>query len=210
MTNENEELSREAESSREQFQRGDPGKTAKWLLGLIGLSFVFAAASVPLYRLVCKSLDPGGSSASNGTAASYDGVEVDKSRKIKVKFATNVNKQLPWRFIPPKEPFAKVHPGEKKRVMFKSKNVDSSKSVTGRAVYDVNPPEAGQYFDKIQCFCFTEQTLKPGQTRPMPLVFWFDPSIPDYIDEVTIAYTFFRKKNAPDQSEVSGSHASIK
>ena len=189
--------------------RGDPKRTLYWLLGLIGLSFAFAAASIPLYRLVCKSLDPGGSSASNGTASNYKGVEVDKSHDVKVKFATNVNRKLPWRFIPPEESFVTVHPGEKKKVMFKSKNIDSSRSITGRAVYDVNPPEANEYFKKIQCFCFQQQTLKPGQTRPMPLVFWFQSDMPHYIDEVTIAYTFFRKKNAPEQHKNDNQHASI-
>ncbi|MGM0557146.1 MAG: cytochrome c oxidase assembly protein [Myxococcota bacterium] len=179
-------------------------KMGKKLILLIVFSFGLAAISIPLYRIVCQAVDPGGSSWQNGEIDSYEGVAVDKSRTIEVRFATNVNRQLPWEFEPPKDRIT-LHPGEKKLVKFRAKNLDQSNAITGQAVYDINPPMAGQHFKKIECFCFTEQTLEPGEEVEMPLYLWFDPEISKDIKQVTLAYTFFnadtsRKRQQQERS----------
>ena len=73
-------------------------------------------------------------------------------------------------------------------------------SVTGRAVYDINPPEAGQYFKKIECFCFQEQELAAGEDITMPLIFWFEPDIPAEIEEITVSYTFFNMDSSRERT----------
>lgn len=165
-------------------------RTVKLFVGIIICSFIFAIVSIPLYRMVCDVVDPGGSSWSNGSTDAYVDVPVDKSRTVRVRLTTNVNRQLPWEFKP-MVPDVHVHPGERKMVKFFAHNKDTEGSVTGKAVYDINPPEAGQYFKKIECFCFQEQELAGGESVEMPLVFWFDPAMPPEITEITLAYTFF-------------------
>jgi cytochrome c oxidase assembly protein subunit 11 len=165
-------------------------KMGKKLILMIVLSFGFAAASIPLYRLVCDVVDPGGSSASNGEIDEYKDVTVDESRTITVRFTTEVNRRLPWEFEPPKDKI-ELHPGEKRLVKFRAKNLDPSNAIVGQAVYDINPPQAGQHFKKIECFCFKEQKLEPGEEMEMPLYLWFDPEISKDIKQVTVAYTFF-------------------
>jgi cytochrome c oxidase assembly protein subunit 11 len=180
-------------------------RTGKKMLAFIAFMFLVAAASIPLYRIVCVAIDPGGSSWQNGETDSYEGVTVDKSRTVKVRFAAEVNRQLPWRFEAT-ESSVTVHPGEKRLTNFVSENLDGARAIKGQAVYDINPPEAGQYFKKIECFCFTEQTLEPGEQVDMPLYFWFEPDMPDHIKEITLAYTFF---NADTSRKRAGETAAI-
>jgi cytochrome c oxidase assembly protein subunit 11 len=179
-------------------------KMGKKLLAFTAFMFLVAAASIPLYRIVCVAIDPGGSSSQNGETDVYDDVKVDKSRTVKVRFAAEVNRQLPWKFGP-SEPSVEVHPGEKRLTKFTSENLDRGRAIKGQAVYDINPPEAGQYFKKIECFCFTEQTLEPGEKVDMPLYFWFDPDMPDHIKEITLAYTFFNADSSRTRSAETAS-----
>ncbi len=177
----------------------DHKKTVIYILGFLLVMFGLGWGSIPLYRLVCKQLDPGGSSASNGTADQYKNVQVDESRTLQVRFTTSVQGDLPWKFDN-KSSSVEVHPGEKKLVDFEVTNFDQQNELTGKAVYDVNPPEAGQYFKKIECFCFKQQTLAAGETRKMPLYFWMDPDIPEDIDKVTLAYTFFNAETSRERA----------
>jgi cytochrome c oxidase assembly protein subunit 11 len=179
-------------------------KMGKKLLAFTAFMFLVAAASIPLYRIVCVYVDPGGSSWQNGETDSYSDVKVDTSRTVKVRFAAEVNSQLPWKFAP-NEPNVEVHPGEKYLTKFTSENLDHSRAIKGQAVYDINPPEAGQYFKKIECFCFTEQTLEPGEKVDMPLYFWFDPDMPDHIKQITLAYTFFNAESSRTRSSETAS-----
>ncbi|MEC9396887.1 MAG: cytochrome c oxidase assembly protein, partial [Myxococcota bacterium] len=135
----------------------------------------------------------------NGTVSAYEGVQVDSSRKLRIRLATNVNKQLPWEFKS-MESRVELNPGERKKVDFYAKNIDMLGSVTGRAVYDINPPEAGQYFKKIECFCFQEQELAAGEDITMPLIFWFEPDIPAEIEEITVSYTFFNMDSSRERT----------
>lgn len=174
-------------------------KGSRLYVGIIIFGFFLAFISIPLYRIVCKSIDPGGSAWQNGEVDSYEGVQVDESRKVKVRFTYMVEKQLPWDFEAT-VPSVEVHPGEKRLVSFVAKNMDTSGPTTGKAVYDINPPQAGQYFKKVECFCFREQTLAGGEEMEMPLYFWFDPEMPEEIDEITVAYTFFNMESSLSRS----------
>lgn len=160
--------------------------------------FLFGFASIPIYRMVCAKIDPGGSAYFTGEADSYEGVVVDSSRQVRVRFATNVERQLPWHFDV-EETFVTIHPGEKRMVIFRAENRSNFPSI-GKAVYDINPPWAAPYFKKIECFCFTNQTLNPFQSMDMPLVFWFDPDLPERVTEVTLGYTFFNSDSSRARS----------
>ena len=164
-------------------------RSSKLLLAMILCSFSFAIASIPLYTMLCEKIDPGG--LTNGATDLYDpSTPVDTSRTIRVHLGTNVNRQLPWSFSAD-EPFVTVHPGERRRIMFRAKNLDETGAISGRAIYDLNPPQAGPYWKKIECFCFQEQPLAAGESVEMPLVFWIDPKIPKDITEISLGYTFF-------------------
>lgn len=164
-------------------------QVGKMAIGVIVVMFLVGFASIPLYRWVCAQLDPGGSAWFNGDPDSYENVAIDTSRTLRVRFATNVERQLPWDFYST-ESIVEVNPGEKRLVNFVSKNRETF-PIKGKAVYDINPPAAAPYFRKIECFCFIEQTLDGGEQVDMPLYFWFDPALPDHIKDITLAYTFF-------------------
>lgn len=194
-------------SEKETNENRDDGtkKTVKLAIGVLLAFFALGWGSIPLYRLVCKSLDPGGSSASNGTVDKYENVKVDESRTIRVRFTSNVQGDLPWEFRPLK-PSVEVHPGEKKLVKFTAANLDQNEEITGKAVYDINPPEAGPYFKKIECFCFKEQTLAGGEKQDMPLYFWMEPDLPDSVKRVTLGYTFFNAETSRERSDKRASN----
>lgn len=160
------------------------------LLAVLGISFMtgLAWASVPLYRLFCEA------TGLNGTT--QRGLEAPGavSRKIRVDFDTNVAPKMPWRFRP-ENPSETVDVGARDMAFFTATNT-SDRPITGTATFNVTPSVAGKYFTKIQCFCFTEQTLKPGETARMPVIFFVDPKIlkdPDAadIDTITLSYTFY-------------------
>ncbi|MGB8274337.1 MAG: cytochrome c oxidase assembly protein [Alphaproteobacteria bacterium] len=152
------------------------------------------AASVPLYRLFCSTTGYGGT-----TQVAREAPRAVADRMITVRFNTDTSAQLPWTFEPPKAP-VKVHVGESALVFFTARN-NAKEPITGQAVFNVAPDKAGLYFDKLQCFCFTEQRLKAGEKAEMPVTFFVDPSIMkdhnlDDIDTITLSYTFYRAKNA--------------
>jgi cytochrome c oxidase assembly protein subunit 11 len=156
-------------------------------VGMIGLAY----ASVPLYRLFCQVTGFGGTTQVAEGAAPL--VAVPGSR-IKVRFDANVAPGLAWRFKP-KATDVTIPIGEKRLAFYTSTNT-TGVPVTGRAVFNVSPDVAGQYFVKIDCFCFTEQTLKPGETVDMPVTYYIDPAIMDdpvarKVDEITLSYTFY-------------------
>jgi cytochrome c oxidase assembly protein subunit 11 len=111
-----------------------------------------------------------------------------------VRFDANTHPGLPWRFEPVQRT-VRIAPGARTQILYRATNL-VARPTTGQAVFNVTPDKAGQYFKKIECFCFTEQTLKAGQTADMPVVFFVDPEIrqdPDTkdIDEITLSYTFY-------------------
>ncbi|MGA0532318.1 cytochrome c oxidase assembly protein [Hansschlegelia sp. KR7-227] len=151
-----------------------------------------AYAAVPLYDLFCRATGYAGTTqvASAAPAGAID-------REITVRFDGNVAPGLKWRFAPEANEMT-VKVGETRLALFKAKNV-SDESLTGTASYNVTPNQTGAYFSKLQCFCFTEQTLKPGEEIDMPVAFFVDPSIAenrdlDDIRQITLSYTFFPVK----------------
>lgn len=163
------------------------GMAALLVLAMVGLAF----ASVPLYRLFCQVTGFG------GTPLRADEVSSSmqpNGKLISVRFDANTNSALPWSFKP-EERVQRVAVGARDMAFYTAKNL-SDKPVTGTATFNVTPVKAGQYFTKIQCFCFTEQTLKPGEEMRMPVIFFVDPKIMDdpdagKIEEITLSYTFY-------------------
>ena len=166
------------------------------VIAMVGLAF----ASVPLYRIFCQVTGFGGTT-----------MKVDESaipakaagKLISVRFDSNVSSALPWQFAPEKHTDTAAI-GARKMAFYTAKNL-SDKPVTGTATFNVTPAQAGQYFSKVQCFCFTEQTLQPGQEMRMPVVYFVDPKILDdpdasKISEITLSYTFYPVDDTKTQS----------
>jgi len=147
-----------------------------------------AFASVPLYRMFCEY------TGFDGTPLRADSAPGAIAGQIGVRFDANINPNLPWRFEPVQER-VRIAPGARTQILYRATNL-TARETTGQAVFNVSPALAGQYFSKIECFCFTEQTLKGGQSVDMPVVFYVDPKLrtdPDTkdIDEITLSYTFY-------------------
>lgn len=151
---------------------------------MVGLAF----ASVPLYRIFCQVTGFG------GTPLRADSAPGAAAGQVGVRFDANIDPALPWSFEPVQRT-VRIAPGERVQVAYRAANM-TARSTTGRAVFNVTPALAGQYFSKIDCFCFTEQTLKGGEKVDMPIVFFVDPKLRDDpeigdIDEITLSYTFY-------------------
>ena len=169
---------------------------ALMVVAMVGLAY----ASVPLYRLFCQVTGFGGTPM---RASEVDAALAPTGKIIQVRFDANTNSALPWTFKP-EEHVAKAAIGARKMAFYTAKNL-GDKPVTGTATFNVTPSQAGQYFTKIQCFCFTEQTLKPGEEVRMPVVYFVDPKILDdpdaaKIDEITLSYTFYPVDSGKTQS----------
>jgi cytochrome c oxidase assembly protein subunit 11 len=154
--------------------------------GMIGLTY----ASVPLYRLFCQITGYGGTTQRAEAAPIQTG-----KRTVTVRFNADVAKGLDWNFRP-EIISVKVLTGEPHMVNFIAEN-RSNETLTGTATFNVTPDKAGAYFSKIACFCFEEQTLKPGEKVEMPVQFFVDPSIEGDINAtdvstITLSYTFFK------------------
>jgi cytochrome c oxidase assembly protein subunit 11 len=166
-------------------------RTVFGLLGILAGMVALTAASVPLYNLFCKVTGYGGTTqtATQAPEASAD------ARRFTVRFDTGTARDLAWEFRPPREAVS-VTAGEEQLVFYSARN-DSAQPVVGTATYNITPQKAGEYFAKIECFCFTEQALAPGQQVDMPVSFFVDPQIledPEMADvtTITLSYTFFR------------------
>jgi len=170
------------------------GSRRNGLIAAIGLGIVFgmigmAYASVPLYRLFCQVTGYGGTTQRAQSA----GIQV-LDQTIKVRFDANVSPGVNWDFRP-NQRVVELRIGETRQVGYTAHN-NSTRTTTGTATFNVTPQSAGAYFNKIECFCFTEQTLQPGETADMPIVFFIDPDIVKSeelkdIDTLTLSYTFF-------------------
>lgn len=149
-----------------------------------------AYASVPLYSLFCKVTGFGGTPLVSERAPDHV-----LGRSLTIRFDSNVTPGLPWKFVPEQNSI-KLRIGEVATVHYKVIN-QAAREITAQASYNVTPPQVGAYFNKINCFCFTEQTMKPGETREMTVVFYVDPSIAKDRDQndlntITLSYTFYR------------------
>jgi cytochrome c oxidase assembly protein subunit 11 len=151
-----------------------------------------AYAAVPFYDWFCRATGFNGTTqvATAGPAGMID-------RNVTVRFDANVGPGLPWRFAPEQNEI-EVKLGQVVTVNYRVTN-EAARSITAQAAYNVSPLNAGSYFQKINCFCFTDQSLKAGETRDMPVVFYVDPSMatdPDgnEINTITLSYTFYQQR----------------
>jgi cytochrome c oxidase assembly protein subunit 11 len=166
------------------------GKRRTAAFAILGICFMtgLAYASVPLYRLFCQVTGFNGTTQRGLVApGAVDG-------QMKVDFDANTNARLPWRFAP-EQPSQTVTIGARTMAFFTATN-RAAQPVTGTATFNVTPAHAGKYFTKIECFCFTQQTLKPGETMRMPVIYFVDPKIlddPDTkdVETITLSYTFY-------------------
>jgi cytochrome c oxidase assembly protein subunit 11 len=172
---------------------GGKRRTVIGLLAVVGVMTGLVSASVPLYRIFCAAT---GYEGTTQRASVAPATEV-KGRLITVRFNAETAPDLPWSFQP-EQLQVRVHPGEQKLVAYRAIN-RSAEPITGKATYNVTPNKAGLYFDKLQCFCFSQQYLAPGQSAELTVSFFVDPDIvkdPDTTDinTITLSYTMFRSK----------------
>jgi len=159
--------------------------------GALVASMVGAAyAAVPFYTWFCKTTGFGGT-----TQVAERAPDHILGRSLTIRFDSNVTPGLPWKFQPEQNEI-QVRIGEVATVHYRVVN-EAAREIAGQAGYNVSPPTVGAYFDKINCFCFTEQRLKAGETREMTVVFYVDPSIvkdhdQDDLNTITLSYTFYR------------------
>jgi len=163
-------------------------------VGMLGLGY----ASVPLYRLFCQV------TGLNGTTQVASEAEADDAAArsagaptISIRFDANTDRDMPWEFRP-QQVTDTVQIGQRDMAIFEARN-NSARPITGTASFNVEPEQAGVYFNKIQCFCFTEQTLRPGQQVSMPVLYYVDPKALDDpnmkgVEQITLSYTFHRVK----------------
>ncbi|MET0238431.1 MAG: cytochrome c oxidase assembly protein [Sphingobium sp.] len=184
---------------------GQQARTALMAVGIALSMLILGFASVPLYRMFCQATGFGGttqraSEAQLRTIAAEGKAGV--GRTISIRFDSNIAQGMPWQFKP-EQRIEQIRVGEREMAIYIARNM-SDKPVTGRAVFNVTPEQSGAYFTKIQCFCFTEQTLQPGQEVRMPVLYYVDPKFlddPDNKDvqEITLSYTFYPVEKDGDQ-----------
>jgi cytochrome c oxidase assembly protein subunit 11 len=163
-------------------------RTALTMVVIVAAMVGLAFASSPLYRAFCQA------TGFNGTTQRAERAPGAVPGQITIRFDGNIQPGLPWRFEPVQNTVS-IAPGARTQIFYRAQNL-SARSWTGRAVYNVTPDAVGKYFKKIQCFCFTEQTLKGGEDVRMPVIFFVDPQLrkdPDTKDvhEITLSYTFY-------------------
>ena len=172
-------------------------------LGLIALAVAAAMlglgyAAVPLYKLFCEVTGFQGTTqrATESEAAAAQEASAG-APMISIRFDANVDRLLPWSFHP-RQVTDTVQIGQRDMAIFEARN-NSARPITGTATFNVEPEQAGKYFNKIQCFCFTEQTLRPGQSVTMPVLYFVDPAALDDpnmkgVEQITLSYTFHEAK----------------
>ena len=147
--------------------------------------FGFGFALVPFYQKICEVT--GINSVIKPDAVVN--MQVDAARLVTVEFDSNLRSNLPWTFRP-LQTSVSIHPGEMTTVMYEIRNT-SNRAVTGQAIPSYGPQLAGRYFKKLECFCFTQQTLQPGEARQMPVQFVIEKGLPQDVNTITLSYTFF-------------------
>lgn len=164
-------------------------KTAAIVVGVVAFMVGLSFAAVPLYDAFCRVTGWGGT-----TQRAETGADRVLDRKIAIRFDASTADGLPWRFKP-EQLSQTIRIGESGLAFYEAENL-SGRPVTGRATYNVSPAKAGIYFRKIECFCFTEQRLEPGEKVTMPMTYFIDPDLDgdknlDEVETITLSYTFF-------------------
>jgi cytochrome c oxidase assembly protein subunit 11 len=181
------------------------------VVGMVGLTY----ASVPLYRMFCQATGFGGTikegasveeklKARQEASRTVQGQEVEKAaaeRELTIRFNADVSDGLEWKFTPTQRSL-KIHPGQSTLAFYTVENL-TDKAITGVSTYNVTPQQVGQYFNKVQCFCFEEQRLRPREKIDMPVFFYIDPEYAtdrrvDHINTITLSYTFFKVSEDSD------------
>ncbi len=155
------------------------------VVGMFGFGF----ALVPLYDVFCDVTGLNGKTENQASAV--ESYRIDDKREIKVEFLASLNENMPWEFRALQDSVT-VHPGQPVKIEYIARNKTDS-DIIGQAVPSVSPGLAAKYFQKTECFCFTDQLLKAGEEKIMPVLFVVDPSISDELHEITLSYTFFIK-----------------
>lgn len=166
-------------------------------LAMLGMGY----ASVPLYRLFCQVTGFGGTTmrVSEAQAATF----AVSQQTMSIRFDANVDRTLSWQFHP-EQTTDTAQLGGRKMAIYLARNT-SDKPITGMATFNVTPEQAGRYFNKVQCFCFNRQTLRPGQSIDMPVIYYVDPKILDDpetrdIEQITLSYTFHIAADDPSKT----------
>ncbi|PHS21932.1 MAG: cytochrome c oxidase assembly protein [Robiginitomaculum sp.] len=186
-------------------------RNKRFLVGfsVLALSMVGAGyASVPLYNIFCKVTGYGGT-----TQTSDVGADEVLERMVTIRFDATVARGLDWEFRP-EQLEQKIHIGENSLARYRAIN-HSDRPITGMASYNITPQKAGAYFVKLECFCFTEQTLQPGESVDMPVIYYVAPEIAedkrlDDVKTITLSYTFFEKESAKPKKSAGLSLSSEK
>tara|TARA_B100000795_G_scaffold257211_1_gene230265 strand:+ start:4975 stop:5568 length:594 start_codon:yes stop_codon:yes gene_type:complete len=170
-------------------------------IGVVGLAY----AAVPLYKVFCQATGFGGEVKRADIEKFEKMTPSTTGRLLRITFNADTSDTMPWSFKPSQR-YVEVHPGETALAFFRAKN-KTNKPVTGVATYNVTPMRAGVYFNKIQCFCFEEQRLKPNEEVDMPVFFYLDPEMEDdpHMDGVktlTLSYTFFPTQHKEEEEEL--------
>lgn len=159
--------------------------TMRKLCLVAAVMFGFGFALVPFYRQICEV-----TGINNVLKAdTMVNTQVDVARFVTIEFDSNLSGKLPWTFRP-LQTSVRIHPGELTTVMYEIRN-ESDHVVTGQAIPSYGPQLAARYFKKLECFCFTQQMLHPGETRQMPVVFVIEDGLPDDVNTITLSYAFF-------------------
>jgi cytochrome c oxidase assembly protein subunit 11 len=170
-------------------QRHDNRRLLAKLCAIVVAMFGFGYALVPFYDKICDVTGL----RNIAQADPVRNTQIDATRDVRIEFDSNIRK-LPWQFRA-LTPVVDVHPGEVRQVMFEIVNA-TDRVMTGQAIPSYGPPNAAQYFRKLECFCFSRQTLQPGERRQMPVVFVVDAALPADVATITLSYTFFEVEGA--------------
>ena len=166
------------------------------MLGVAAAMLALGYAAVPLYRLFCQVTGFGGTTQrATETMAADAAARSSGGTTISIRFDSNTARDLPWQFKP-LQTTDTVQIGQRDMAIYTARNL-STVPITGTATFNVEPEQAGKYFNKVQCFCFTEQTLQPGQEVRMPVIYYVDPAALDDpnmqgVGQITLSYTFHK------------------
>lgn len=177
--------------------RPDLASTLKRIALISAGSFVFAFSLVPLYNAACEKVF--GIKLERGPAGTQQVADMtaDSRRNVRIQFDGTVNSRLPWDFKP-MQASMDVKPGRQYEAMFVARN-RSAEAIVGNAAPSIAPNQASGFFTKTECFCFTQQMLKPGEQRMMPVRFIVNPSLPEDVGTITLSYTFYLNDTATAQ-----------
>jgi cytochrome c oxidase assembly protein subunit 11 len=174
------------------------GRLALMAVAMFGFGFLM----VPLYDAFCEVTGLGGKT---NAAPAMVQESVEQGREIRLEFVTTVNEYAPWSFVSQVSDMT-IEVGALHEATFVARNLTDSHK-TAQAVPSIAPPQAAKYFKKLDCFCFTAQEFTPNQERELPVRFIVDTDLPDYIDTITLSYTFFDTARLSDSSESHSGHS---